>query len=154
MKRFVFAAFVAMVGLLGGCMCRNCPCCSARPQGQIKVRAYIDGSDTLKVQGDKLWYEHGNYNLPGKEGGVDEPTYINGVAWKPVWNGKISQPYMLEGQGASSKRMRNARLDVHQARGQVSIVEYPTPANGQTLTIKFDDDQINSAAWYDVSINW
>ena len=35
----------------------------------IKIKALIDGADVVKIQGNKLWYEHESWELPGRWNG-------------------------------------------------------------------------------------
>src|SRR5262245_37275431 len=65
----------------------------AQTQESMTFEAYIDGSDYVHVQGNNVWYVHRNYQLPGRWNGAHEPTYINGNAWQPKWDGDISSKY-------------------------------------------------------------
>jgi hypothetical protein len=55
------------------------------------VRAFIDGRSQLVVRGDRVYWHHLDFAAPGRwqdpdtQRAYDEPTYLNGVAWYPVW---------------------------------------------------------------------
>ena len=60
-----------------------------QPQpSQINCKAYIDGRDVVKVSGNKLWFEHKTYELPGRT------IYVNGKAWTPDWTNNVSTEFM------------------------------------------------------------
>jgi len=49
----------------------------------LNVRAFIDGRSRLIVQGDTVRWHHLDSAAPGRHGGADEPTYLNGKACIP-----------------------------------------------------------------------
>jgi len=126
----------------------------------LRIKAFIDGKDTIKIKGVELWYEHHDWDLPGKwwdRGGNikhDEPTYINGTAWKPEWQERISKPYRLE-QAVPLREANNLiKLAKIAGRGSVSIAEKPQQTNDYTLSILLDDSRYNRAQWYEFVIQW
>jgi beta-lactamase regulating signal transducer with metallopeptidase domain len=126
----------------------------------LRIKAFIDGKDTIKIKGTKLWYEHHAWNLPGKWWDrannirYDEPTYINGVAWKPEWEGNISKPYRLERAVPMREANNRVKLTKVEARGSVSIAELPRQENDYTLSILLDDNRFNAAQWHEFIITW
>ena len=51
----------------------------------MTFRAYIDGSDSVHIQSNTVWYVHQNYELPGKWPGTNNfPTIINGNQTHPI----------------------------------------------------------------------
>ncbi|MCE5228374.1 hypothetical protein LLG95_02095 [bacterium] len=139
---------------------------------QIQVRAFIDGSDCLKIQGNKVWWQHRRYNLPGKWQGADEPTYINGEQWMPSWDESLVNNHGALAGGMRENENRqfsdkltiknplpreandNIRLKINKGRGKVTIDQYPNQSNGYTLSVLFDDDSIGGADLYDVLIEY
>ncbi len=121
----------------------------------LRVRAFIDGSDTINVRGNELWYEHHTYDLPGTwNGRFDEPTYINGEPWKPEWNGNVSSPFqdlLPVFPKVTASRIRLTKLA---GRGPVSISQSPSRDNRYTLSVFLDDDQPGGAEWYEILIEW
>ncbi|MHC4692964.1 MAG: M56 family metallopeptidase [Planctomycetota bacterium] len=124
----------------------------------LRIRAFIDGSDYIKIQGDKLWYEHLKWDLPGKwwdrskNVKYDEPTYIDGEAWKPDWEGRMSKPYIMKQVILPKEVNEQINLTKISGRGTVSIAETPKPDNDYTLSILLDDNRYNQAQWYEVVI--
>jgi len=142
------AIALAVVALFGfGCATQR------STTGQIQIKALIDGSDQIKLNGDELWYEHGTFDLPGQWQGRHEPTYINGVAWQPDWAGTVSEPYRISPPFASAD-IKRIKLVQNEGRGRVSISGMPTRENNYTLSILFDDRRTDEAAWYDVTVSW
>jgi hypothetical protein len=54
----------------------------------VTFKAYVDGTDVVKMSGGRLWIEHQDFGLPNK-------ITINGVKWNPAWNGSSTMPYEL-----------------------------------------------------------
>jgi len=126
----------------------------------LHIKAFIDGKDTIKIKGDELWYEHHQWDLPGKwwdRGGNikhDEPTYINGTAWKPQWQERISKPYRLK-QAVPLQEAKNLiKVTKITGTGSVTIAEMPKQANDYTLSILLDDSRYGGAQWYEFVIQW
>jgi len=126
----------------------------------LHIKAFIDGKDTIKIKGDELWYEHHDWDLPGKwwdKGSNikhDEPTYINGTAWKPEWQERVSKPYRLKRAVPLREANNLIKLAKITGRGSVSIAEKPQQANDYTLSILLDDSRYGRAQWYEFVIQW
>jgi len=138
-KKWLRCALCLVLGLMLGCT------------KTVKIKAYIDGSDTVKIQGNKLWFEHEEFDLPGDHN--TKPTLINGKPWRPAWNDKTSIAY--EGLRPAFKPGAPAEIKLTKlsGRGEVNISEMPTPENNQTLAIHFNDEP-PGADWYEVRIDW
>lgn len=52
---------------------------------ELIIEAFVDGPSTLHVTPDGVYWTNGNNAKPGRWHRQDEPTYVNGVAWKRVW---------------------------------------------------------------------
>jgi hypothetical protein len=121
--------------------------CSRKPA--LTVRAYIDGSDVIKVSGDRLWIEHHTGSLPGKL------IYINGQTWTPTWttNGVSSE---FVGLKPPFRARVGQELQVTKliGRGVVSIEQFPSADNDQTLAARIDDEEFGGADWYEIGIWW
>jgi beta-lactamase regulating signal transducer with metallopeptidase domain len=126
----------------------------------LHIMALIDGKDTIKINNNELWYEHYNYNLPGQWWNradnikYDEPTYINGTAWKPEWQARISKPYRLKQSIPLKENKNQIRLTKIAGRGSVSFTEMPQEVNNYTLSILLDDNRYDEAQWYEFVIQW
>jgi hypothetical protein len=119
----------------------------------IKIKTFIDGVDTIKIQGSKIWYEHEEWSLPGKYEHHDEFTFINGERWHPTWDGNVSLPYENLSPSFQPHSLQDIKLIKLLGRGEVRISHLPTPENNETLSIKFRDDP-PGADWYEVAIQW
>jgi hypothetical protein len=123
--------------------------------GSVQIKAFIDGSDTIKIRGNELWYEHHKYDLPGKwQDRFDEPTFVNGKEWKPEWNGLMSNRFDELCPALPKKTIEKITLTKIQGRGNVNITAKPNKENDYTLSIYFDDNQYNGAEWYEIKVEW
>jgi hypothetical protein len=112
---------------------------SATPTSNtITIKAFIDGRDILKIQGNKVWWEHGVGTFPGDPKGGNEPTFINGIAWIPQWNGSNSIPFEALAPVFRPKSPEQATLKKLSGRGDAAISELPTSANDNTLSVYFN----------------
>ena len=126
---------------------------SARTRGILSVLSLIDGSDVLKLAGDRLWFEHESADPPGKWQGRNEPTFIDGKEWMPVWQGKRSEPF--EGLALPFPLPDGKELEVHttRGRGRVYVSEQPGEANEHTASIYLDDRGPGGADWYEIVVD-
>jgi hypothetical protein len=127
----------------------------AAPHGSVQIKAFIDGSDTIKIKGNELWYEHHKYDLPGKwQDRFDEPTFVNGTEWKPEWDGLMSDRFRDLNPALPKKTIDEISLTKLQGRGDVNITAKPTKENDYTLSIYIDDNQYDGAEWYEIKVEW
>ncbi len=128
----------------------------------LNVRAYIDGVSDLLFKGNTVFWHNLNYAAPGRWSGHDEPTYLNGVAWQPVWPDKPdkenrdcncdSSSYTVVAPLAAQEQ--TVGLEVVEARGIVDIIEQPDKTHDYTLIVLFDDSAPNGAAWYEINLTY
>ena len=119
----------------------------------IKIKARIDGKDIMKIQGNKVWWEHEEAGLPGDPKGGNQPTFINGIAWRPQWDGSNSIPFEALTPVFNPKSPAQVTFNKLSGRGDAAISELPTPANNNTLSVYFYDEE-GGADWYELSILW
>src|SRR4051794_6598374 len=128
MNRINHAVAIVLTGtgllLLSGCGKR-----------ELTIKSYIDGSDVVKVSENKVWIEHEDFDLPGKNGNHNYPTYVNGVAWSPEWNEKVSAPYQYVKPAFRPKDAQKIKVEKRVGRGTVSITQSPASESG-TLAIR------------------
>ncbi len=119
----------------------------------LHFRAYIDGSDYLHIRGGELWYEHRNYDLPGRNAGNDFPTYVNGYPWQPEWLFGVSLPIELV-PPMPDESGYSYTLELVTGRGSVTITQQPEASNDYETIILFDDDSPGAADWYTLILHW
>jgi DNA-directed RNA polymerase subunit RPC12/RpoP len=112
----------------------------------LTFRAFVDGTDVVKLSGNKLWIEHQVFTRPDK-------ISINGKKWNPVWNGNTSMPYDLS-PAFHPRHAENIKLINRAGRGTITILEMPSPENQQTLSIQVDDGPYPGADWYELAVSW
>ena len=117
-------------------------------QHKLTVRAFIDGSDVIKVSSNKLWFEHETAVLPGKT------IYVNGKAWTPSWTNNVSTEFVGLNPVFRPHDPQKIQIKKQVGRGIVSIAQFPSPANEETLAVRLDDNEPGGADWYEVVITW
>ncbi|MGC9334580.1 MAG: Ig-like domain-containing protein [Anaerolineae bacterium] len=134
----------------------------------LTVRAFIDGRSQLVVRGDRVYWHHLNFAAPGRwqdpdtQRVYDEPTYLNAVAWYPLWPdqpdrenrdcGCHSSP--INGIPPLAQQDQAATLSIEQARGPVTIIQQPEAGNDYTLIVEFEDGGPGGADWYEVTLQY
>jgi hypothetical protein len=127
----------------------------------LRVEALIDGRSRLILTGDTAQWLHLDYAAPGRHGGADEPTTMNGVDWYPAW----------PDEPTSENRNCECTSDVYQGpplampqvpatvtltdvavRGSAAVVQLPAAGNDYTLVVELDDDPIGGSDTYVVDI--
>lgn len=134
----------------------------------LTVRAFVDGRSRLVVQGDRAYWHHLDFAAPGRWSDPDytqphdEPTYLNGVAWYPIWPDRPDRENRdcdcdsseTSGLPPLAQISQTVTLDVEQGRSLVTIVRQPEAGNDYTLIVEFDDDGEDGADWYEVTIHY
>jgi hypothetical protein len=52
---------------------------------EITIEAFIDGPSALHIRPTSIFWENDQNAKPGRVNLLNEPTYVNGIAWKPRW---------------------------------------------------------------------
>jgi hypothetical protein len=121
--------------------------CARRPA--LTIRAFIDGSDVVKVSGNRLWLEHKTFSLPGKA------IYVNGQAWTPTWTtNNVSSEFSGLNPAFRPHDPQKIQIAKKMGRGTVSFEQFPAAENDQTLAVRIDDDDFGGADWYEIVISW
>jgi|GEM_PF-4589437 len=108
-----------------------------------------DGVSHLKIQGDKIWYEH-------QSGGLPQVGHVNGVYWNPNFSGNTSaQKVIADGLlPADTALTASVAIETSPVGGTVTVVQQPSAANDYTLTIEVDDSAVVGFNEYDIHIRW
>jgi hypothetical protein len=113
---------------------------------KVTFRAYVDGTDVVKISGSRLWIEHGDFQLPTR-------IRINGEKWNPTWDSDTSSTYKLR-RAFRPGSPESIKFTKQFGRGAISIVQTPAPSNDETLAIKLDDGPYGGADWYEFTVSW
>jgi hypothetical protein len=116
---------------------------------EIVIDALIDAECLLHVTPTGLYWENIRFSRPGREGGRNEPTWVNEQSWQPEWalppeakGHDLSKPlalligkadFKLEVLSCGSERGKSgaAQGSVElQAAGVNQVVHFKDPANG------------------------
>ena len=128
----------------------------------LNIRAYIDGLSNLVIVGNSVYWNHLVYVVPGREGASNEPTYINGTAWLPIWPDLPNEDNAdcncrsstYAGIPTLASEDQVVLLTIITARNTVSIIQQPNVANHYTLIIQFDDRPQYFANWYEINLTY
>ena len=132
---------------------------------EIDIQAYIDGRSLLLLKGNQLLWHHLEHAAPGHWNGANLPTIVStkldGVdvakelQWKPNWpkaqdrdvtNETYSDALPLRVPAMALASTLVTLQTVTDREGLRLAV--PTGANADTLTLDFDDNGSDAAAWY------
>lgn len=124
----------------------------------ITIRALIDGTSRLHLQGDTAQWHHIHFQAPGLFDGANEPTTINGFDWYPIFSSPYCTDCWSSVYSGMSPAMPTAdipyELTIIEGRESATIYELPSAANGYTLVIELNDFDSPGAAWYEVEIEF
>jgi hypothetical protein len=139
---------------------------------QVRTYAYtfstcIDGRDHLIIHGSTLQWQYDGYTAVGDSrpdcgkqatsvrAAIDGAPVLS-VDWLPIWSpdppacGAVSASFA--GLDPAFPASANVTLTPLQARGSISISQFPSAANGWTLVLEFNDDQESGAAVYTAQV--
>ncbi|MFH1742163.1 MAG: hypothetical protein ABIH23_24430 [bacterium] len=125
--------------------------------GSMTFAGYIDGTDYLHVQGDRVWYEHEFGLVPGLD---DDLTYINDEPWEPAWEDptsyqqQMSDSYTSVNPPLPQEEGYFFRLDRTATRGWCILAQTPNAANNYEAIVLLDDIYNADAEWYEFSLVW
>lgn len=106
----------------------------------LKVKAFIDGRSDLVITPGALHWEHHTWVKPSR-------ITINGTPWKPVWQGKRSEPLKLPAIPPSLHGISCA-IFKRTARGRL----YVQNVAKDRIVVRFDDGPQIGAATYEGEI--
>lgn len=128
--------------------------------GTLHVRARIDGLSRLVIQGDALYWHHLVHVAPGRGGGQDNPTYINGEEWFPEWpeagenrDCNCDSSVYNFSPGLPLENLEVTLIPIL-SRGTVQILQQPSYLNDFSLVVEFDDRSGSGADWFEVLMTW
>lgn len=113
---------------------------------RISFKALIDGTDRIIIQNGKVRIVHVDWERP-------TDISINGKKWKPSWT--VNNTDEFDRFSPPLAPFTGATISVKQGkgRGETTILEKPTEANGQKLVIEVRDAG-NGASEFEVRITW
>ncbi len=142
MKRINHMMAMVLVGIAGLAFFNGCG-----QQRSLTISADIDGSDVVKVSGNKLWIEHEDFQLPQR-------IIVNDKVWIPQWTTNMSTPFEGLQPPFALRDLQKIKVSKKAGRGKVTVVEIPTAENDQTLGIRIDDNEQGGADRYTIRVTW
>ena len=119
---------------------------SASLARKMVIKALIDGGDNVVVQDGKLHLEHLEWSKP-------KDITVNTVKWNPEWNGNNSGVFTGFVPPLAPFGGGKVEVKMIKGRGDVTVLEPPTEANGQKLVVHLQDTG-NGAREFEVRITW
>lgn len=134
----------------------------------VDVRDWQDGRDWLILSGSTVQWQHFDYDIPGVEGGHDDPTWItttfngitnlNSYAWYPTWtNGAspgFSSTFANLLPSLPSQTPSNIQMQIIAARESMTLIQEPSATNAYTTIVEFDDDMQLGPDYYEVLLSY
>lgn len=112
----------------------------------IVIKMRVDGDDIVRVRDGQLTIEHGGWGHPAA-------IFINGIEWKPTWNGNTTEPFKAFdpplipfGQTKPSFKQVSGRSKVAMDKMQGGEFE-------KILALHFNDGDVGADV-YEVHVSW
>jgi hypothetical protein len=142
-RRILLGSFVLLIALL---------CSGMAEVDELVVEALIDDNSQFHVRPDTVWWENTGGSKVGQWNHQNEPTYINGVAWKPRWTeGKKDAPDKSSPYSAAFKTLdlEFELLSVSKQRGGApeKSEEISAKVEGNHYVVRITDPG-TGARWY------
>lgn len=136
----------------------------------LDVSALIDGRDQLIIQSNTLTWHHFEWAAVGRHDGLNEPTVITTTLdgnvgldhfnWIPDWPEPPPAEIRYEAFSSTFSMLTPAMpefptfvsLDAIQARGSLTIEQYPSTANNFTTILEFNDNDVGSHDIYSARV--
>ncbi|MEP6672484.1 MAG: hypothetical protein ABJF10_25195 [Chthoniobacter sp.] len=119
---------------------------STQATRRIVIKALVDARDHWTIQNGKLSIQHFEFKQP-----VD--IVINGVKWAPTWTNNTTDEFTAFTPPLASFAGSNLSIKKTKGRGDVTILEPPTEANGYKLVFRLQDKGAG-ANEHEVHITW
>ena len=142
MMRTSHVMAMVLVGIAGLTFLNGCG-----QRRALTLSADVDGSDVVKVSGNKLWIEHEEFQLPQR-------IILNGRIWIPQWTTNVSAPYEGLQPPFAPRNPWKIKVSKKAGRGAVAITQLPSVANDQTLGVRIDDNKQGGADRYEIRVSW
>jgi RNA polymerase sigma factor (sigma-70 family) len=130
----------------------------------VTVRAYVDGRSRLSLKGNTASWQNFEYAAPGKMGGHNDPTIINGVRWIPTWEDSDVSPEVRLAKSKSdtfnqvepavAAAAMVVTVEKIRCRENASVVQQPSAENDFTTIVEFDDSRTGGADWYELKLTF
>ena len=142
MKQINHVMAMVLIGIAGLAFFNGCG-----PRRALTISADIDGSDVVKVSGNKLWIEHEDFQLPQR-------IILNDQVWVPQWTTNVSAPYEGLQPPFAPRDPQKIQASKKAGRGTVTITQRPSAENDQTLAFRIDDNDQGGADRYTIRVSW
>ena len=116
------------------------------PIRKIVFKAAIDAGDNIIVQDGKLRIEHIDWTKP-------KDISVNGIKWSPEWNDNKTDDFVAFNPALAPFSGSKVSVTNVKGKGEATILEPPTDANGQKLMIHLQDKG-SGATEFEVRIIW
>ena len=123
-------------------------------EGAISFFVSIDGNEEIHIQGNNLWYEHQDWELPEKISDLDYLTTIDEDKWVPEWDGYTSNVYNRLSHALPAEDGYQYSIEVKWGRRIVDFVQFPRVSNNYEAVIVLNDCFEEGPDWYGFTLQW
>ena len=143
MKRINHVIAMVLVGIAGLALFTGCG-----QRRALTIKAMVDGSDVIKVSGNKLWIEHEQFLRPQR-------ILLNGKLWIPQWTTTdVCAPFEGLQPPFAPQDPGKIKVSKKAGRGPVTVTEMPSAENDETLAFRIDDSAQPGTDRYEIRITW
>lgn len=142
MKRINHVMAMVLIGIAGLAFFNGCG-----QQRALTIKVTVDGSDVVKVSGNKLWIEHEDFQLPKR-------IIVNGKVWIPQWTTNVSTPFEGLQPPFAPRDLQKIKVSKKAGRGPVTVTEMPSAENDETLAFRIDDSAQPGTDRYEIRVTW
>lgn len=112
----------------------------------IVLKLRVDGDDIVCVRDGQLTIEHGGWGHPTE-------ISINGVEWKPTWNGNTTEPFKAFDPALIPFGQTKPSFKQVSGRSKASTDKMPQGDFEKILAIRFNDGAGGSDV-YEIHVSW
>jgi hypothetical protein len=142
MKRINHVMAMVLVGIAGLALFTGCG-----QRRALTIKVLVDGSDVVKVSGNKLWIEHEQFLRPQR-------ILLNGKLWIPQWTTNVCMPFEGLQPPFAPQDPQKIKVSKKAGRGTVTVTEMPSAENDETLAFRIDDNAQPGADRYEIRVTW
>lgn len=117
------------------------------PPRNIRIRMRLDGHDRIRYRDGKLWIEH-------VSNGRSTNISINGVEWKPTWNGDTTEPFTAFNPQPVPLGQSRVTLKQLAGRSQAQLEKPPKGANFENIATIVASDPPGGDDIYEFLLSW
>ena len=113
---------------------------------RVLVKMHIDGIEKIMYRDGQLWIEHVKWSKP-------ESITVNGIDWKPTWNGDTSEPFTDFKPPLAPIGQSKVALKQMSGRAKASM-EKPASSKFEKIPTVLIEDKEGGGDTYEFQLSW